>query len=151
VRRSRSFFNNIIHTFIYSVGYKFYSNDLLADLKLKRLCWPNTIELSLSIKHSSEIIYFFQNGALPSIEHLNITNEEMYTILPEYHYKHENIKFYKNELNETVNGTRLKSLFLRYIFLSDIIILINSLTMSLLEKLTLIDLYDHSKFYINFY
>jgi hypothetical protein len=69
--------------FIYSVGYEFYSNDLLADLKLKRLCWPNTIELSLSIKHSSEIIYFFQNGALPSIEHLNITNEEMYNILPE--------------------------------------------------------------------
>ncbi|CAF1478333.1 unnamed protein product [Rotaria sordida] len=117
---------------------------------MEQLCWPNTVELSLSIEHSSEIMFFFRNGALPLIEHLNITNEEICIILPEHHHKYENksisnIKFYKNELNEIVDSTRLKSLFLRYIFLNDLIILMNSLTMPLLEKLTLIDLYDYSK------
>ncbi|CAF4997329.1 unnamed protein product, partial [Rotaria sp. Silwood1] len=107
----------------------FYSNDLIENLQMKRLCWTNTVEL---------------------IEHLNITNEEIHIVLPEHQHKYENksisiIKFYKNELSEIIDGTRLKSIFLRYIFLTDLIILSNSLTMSLLEKLLLIDLYDHSK------
>ncbi|CAF4741836.1 unnamed protein product, partial [Rotaria magnacalcarata] len=55
------------------------------------------------------------------------------------------ISFDKSQFNEIVDGTRLKSLFLRYIFLNDLIILMNSLTMPLLEKFILIDLYDHSK------
>ncbi|CAF1417706.1 unnamed protein product, partial [Rotaria sp. Silwood1] len=55
-----------------------------------------------------------------------------------------NISFDKNQLKEIVDGTRLKSLFLRYIFLNELIILMNSLTMSLLEKFILIDLYDHT-------
>ncbi|CAF4744091.1 unnamed protein product, partial [Rotaria sp. Silwood2] len=126
--------------------YEFYSNNLIEDLNMKRLCWPNTIELSLSIKHSNEIMFFFRNGALPSIEHLNITNEGIYSILPEHKNKSiSNISFDKNQLNKIVDGTQLKSLFLRYIFLNDLIILMNSLTMSLLEKFILIDLYDHSK------
>ncbi|CAF3697866.1 unnamed protein product [Rotaria sordida] len=139
---SLAFHNNTLQR------YEFYKNNLIEDLKMEQLCWPNTVELSLSIEHSSEIMFFFRNGALPLIEHLNITNEEICIILPEHHHKYENksisnIKFYKNELNEIVDSTRLKSLFLRYIFLNDLIILMNSLTMPLLEKLTLIDLYDY--------
>ncbi|CAF1088095.1 unnamed protein product [Rotaria sp. Silwood1] len=111
---------------------------------MKRLCWPNTIELSLSIRYSNEIMFFLRKGALPSIEHLNITNEGMCIILPEHKNKSiSNISFDKNQLHEIVDGTRLKSLFLRYIYLNDLIILMNSLTMSLLEKFILIDLYDH--------
>ncbi|CAF0771636.1 unnamed protein product [Rotaria sp. Silwood1] len=112
---------------------------------MKRLCWPNTIELSLSIRYSNEIMFFLRKGALPSIEHLNITNEGMCIILPEHKNKSiSNISFDKNQLHEIVDGTRLKSLFLRYIYLNDLIILMNSLTMSLLEKFILIDLYDHT-------
>ncbi|CAF4233839.1 unnamed protein product, partial [Rotaria magnacalcarata] len=128
-----------------SPGYEFYSNDLLRDLNMKKLCWSDTIELSLSIQHSNEIMFLFRKGALPSIEHLNITNEEAYSILPEHINKPiSSISFDKSQFNEIVDGTRLKSLFLRYIFLNDLIILMNSLTMPLLEKFILIDLYDHT-------
>ncbi|CAF4147540.1 unnamed protein product, partial [Rotaria magnacalcarata] len=83
--------------------------------------------------------------ALPSIEHLNITNDEISSILPEHKNKSvSSISFDKSQINEIVDGTRLKSLFLRYIFLNDLIILMNSLTMSLLEKFILIALYDHT-------
>ncbi|CAF2100591.1 unnamed protein product [Rotaria magnacalcarata] len=136
-----------IHTTILEVekGYEFYSNDLLRDLNMKKLCWSDTIELSLSIQHSNEIMFLFRKGALPSIEHLNITNEEAYSILPEHINKPiSSISFDKSQFNEIVDGTRLKSLFLRYIFLNDLIILMNSLTMPLLEKFILIDLYDHT-------
>ncbi|CAF1925183.1 unnamed protein product [Rotaria magnacalcarata] len=125
-------------------GYEFYSNDLVRDLNMKKFCWSDTIELSLSIQHSNEIMFLFRKGALPSIEHLNITNEEVYSILPEHINKPiSSISFDKSQFNEIVDGTRLKSLFLRYIFLNDLIILMNSLTMPLLEKFILIDLYDH--------
>ncbi|CAF2067975.1 unnamed protein product [Rotaria magnacalcarata] len=136
-----------IHTIKLEVekGYEFYSNNLVQDLNMKRLCWPDTIDLSLSIKHSNEIMFLFRKGALPSIEHLNITNEETYSILPEHKNKSiSSISFDKSQFNEIVDGTRLKSLFLRYILLNDLIILMNSLTMSLLEKFILIDLYDHT-------
>ncbi|CAM2728191.1 unnamed protein product [Rotaria socialis] len=136
-----------IHTIKLEVekGYEFYSNDLVQDLNMKRLCWPDTIELSLSIKHSNEIMFLFRKGALPSIEHLNITNEDVYSILSEHKNKSiSSISFDKSQLNEIVDGTRLKSLFLRYIFLHDLIILMNSLAMPLLEKFILTDLYDHT-------
>ncbi|CAF1315387.1 unnamed protein product, partial [Didymodactylos carnosus] len=137
-----------VHTMILEVekGHKFYPNDRMKDLhKMEPLYWPNTNQLTLSIQHSSELILLLKRGALPAIEHLNITNEEIRTALPlRQHISASNIHLCEYNLREIADGTRLRTLLLRYITLSDIIILIGSLTMPLLEKLILIDLYDHT-------
>ncbi len=56
-----------------------------------------------------------------------------------------NIQFYEYSMHQTIGHNRLRSLVIRYIPLGDVVILIGSLNMPLLEKLILIDLYDHSK------
>jgi hypothetical protein len=87
-----------------------------------------------------------QRNALPAIEYLNVTNEELHTALPLGVSKSvPDIRLSEHGLHERADGTRLRFLLLRYITLSDVIILIGSLTMPLLEKLILVDMYDHSK------
>jgi hypothetical protein len=113
---------------------------------MRPLCWPNTVQLTLSIQHANELMLLFQHGALPAIEHLNVTNEEIRTAFsPGQQKLIPNIQLCEHVLRQTADGTGLKSLLLRYINLSDVIILIRSLAMPLLQKLTLVDLYDQSK------
>jgi hypothetical protein len=113
---------------------------------MRPLCWPNTVQLTLSIQHANELMLLFQHGALPAIEHLNVTNEEIPTALsPGQQKLIPNIQLCEHVLRQTADGTRLKSLLLRYINLGDVIILIRSVAMRLLQKLTLVDLYDQSK------
>ncbi|CAF0993440.1 unnamed protein product [Rotaria sordida] len=111
---------------------------------MQQLYWPNTVQLTLSIQHSSELMLLLQRGALPMIEHLNVTNEEIRTVLPlDRHKSVGNIQLCENDLRQIGDGTRLRSLLLRYFTLTDVIILIGSLSMPLLEQLILVDLYDH--------
>jgi hypothetical protein len=113
---------------------------------MQPLCWPNTVQLTLSIQRPSELMLLLQCNALPAIEHLNVTNEELHTALPLGVSKSvPYIRLSEHGLREGADGTRLRFLLLRYITLSDVIILIGSLTMPLLEKLILVDMYDHSK------
>jgi hypothetical protein len=72
--------------------------------------------------------------------------EEVRTTFPSSQHKPvPDIQLYGHDLHETADGTRLKSLVLRFMPLSDVIVLMNSLCMPLLEKLILVDLYDQSK------
>jgi hypothetical protein len=113
---------------------------------MEPLYWPNTVQLTLSIQYPSELVLLLKRDALPAIEHLNITNEQVRTVFSLRRYiPVSNIHLCDYNLREIADGTRLRSLLLRYISLSDIILLIGSLTMPLLEKLILIDLYDDSK------
>ncbi|CAF2736744.1 unnamed protein product [Rotaria sp. Silwood2] len=110
---------------------------------MESLYWPNTVQLTLSIQYPSELVLLLKRDALPAIEHLNITNEQIHTVFPLRRYiPVPNIHLCDYNLREIADGTRLRSLLLRYLSLSDIILLIGSLTMPLLEKLILIDLYD---------
>ncbi|CAF4217657.1 unnamed protein product, partial [Rotaria sordida] len=135
-----------VHTMILEVenGHEFYPNELKKDLhKMESLYWPNTVQLTLSIQYPSELVLLLKRDALPAIEHLNITNEQIHTVFPLRRYiPVSNIHLCDYNLREIADGTRLRSLLLRYLSLSDIILLIDSLTMPLLEKLILIDLYD---------
>jgi hypothetical protein len=113
---------------------------------MRSLCWPNTVQLTLSIQHPSELMLLFQRDALPAIEHLNITNEELRTVLSIRQGKSvSNVQLCEDGLRRIAGGTRLRSLLIRYIALGDLVMLIGSLNMPLLEKLTLVDLYDNSK------
>lgn len=113
---------------------------------MRSLSWPHTVELTLSIQHSSELALLFRRMALPTIEHLNITNEEIRTVSSLHLDKPiPNIELYEHDLRQISDVSRLRSLLIRYISLNDFVILIGSLKMPLLEKLTLIDLYDNSK------
>ena len=108
------------------------------------LYWPNTVQLTLSIQHPRELICLFQQKSLPAIEHLNITNEHLPTILSSDVDKLIlNDQLSKDYLRGKIDGgIHLRFLLLRYLTLNDVIILIGSLTMPLLENLILIDVYD---------
>lgn len=115
-------------------------------------CWNNTVELTLSIENSQQVLFFFDNNALPIMEHLNITNEE----IPVRLSSHSNTSISSDQLNKThlygiVGYTRLKSLILRFFSIIDFNALLDSLKMPLLEKLILVDFYDNSKLYATFY
>lgn len=113
---------------------------------MKPLHWSNTVRLTLSIQCSSELMVLLRDDALPIIEHLNITNEEVYTTLTFQHDKPiSNIQLRENDLRSTAGSIRLRSLVIRYISLGDLIILMRSLNMSSLQQLILVDLYDNSK------
>jgi hypothetical protein len=110
------------------------------------LRWTNTVRLTLSVQHSSEIMLLFRRDALPAIEHLNITNEEIRIVSSLHQNKSvPNIQFSEHDLHQISDSCRLRSLLIRYISLGDLVVLIGSSKMPLLEKLTLIDLYDSSK------
>jgi hypothetical protein len=110
---------------------------------MEQLSWPNTVRLTLSIQHPSELRLLFQHNGLPAIEYLNITIENLQTIAS---CKVSNTQLSEDSLRETTNGgTHLKVLILRYISLNDVIILISSIAMPALEELILIDMYDDSK------
>ncbi|CAF1412732.1 unnamed protein product [Adineta ricciae] len=127
-------------------GHEYRPHPQLAGLhQMEPLHWPNTTRLTLSIQQSSELILLFKRDALPAIEHLSITNEDVRTALPSRKYLLvPNIHLCDYNLREIADGSHLRSLILRYVTLSDTIILLDSLVMPVLEKLILIDLYDQT-------
>ncbi|CAF0724874.1 unnamed protein product [Adineta steineri] len=113
---------------------------------MRPLCWPNTVQLTLSIQHSSEIILLFKYNALSAIEYLNITIENINTDLAfNTDISAMDIQLSEDSLRQTVvASTHLKHLLLRYITLNDAIILIGSSIMPVLEELILINMYDNT-------
>ena len=111
------------------------------------LCWPNTVKLILSIQHASELKLLLQHDSLPSIEHLEVTNEDLHIILPKNNEK-SMVNIQLNDVHlprERIDDIRLRYLLLRYINLSDLITSIDLLSMPVLETLILVDIYDHSE------
>ncbi|CAF3878406.1 unnamed protein product [Rotaria sordida] len=49
---------------------------------MQSLCLPNTVKLTLSIQHASEVELLLQHNSLPSIKHLEVTNEDLHIVLP---------------------------------------------------------------------
>jgi hypothetical protein len=132
---------------ISSIGHELCPSDSVESLhQMEPLCWPNTVKLTLSIQQSSELVLLFKRDALPIVEHLNVTNEALRFGLLHQHKPVPNIHLSDHDLRQICDGTRLRSLLLRNIALNDVIVLIGSLNMPLLEKLTLIDSYDQCKF-----
>jgi hypothetical protein len=133
---------------ISSIGHELCPSDSVESLhQMEPLCWPNTVKLTLSIQQSSELVLLFKRDALPIVEHLNVTNEALrFGLPPDQHRSVANIYLSDHDLRQICDGTRLRSLLLRNIALNDVIVLIGSLNMPLLEKLTLIDSYDQCKF-----
>ena len=113
---------------------------------MQPLCWPNTVKLTLSIQHASELELLLQHTTLPAIEHLEVTNEDLNIVSSICQEKSIlNIQFNDVHLREQLDGIRLRYLLLRYINLIDVITSIDSLSMPVLETLILVDMYDHSK------
>ena len=117
---------------------------------MKPLCWPNTVRLTLSIQHSSEIMLLLQDDALPMIEYLNITNEEIPGALLSHRDKRmltkQPCEYNGRWIGEAI---RLRSLIIRYISLGDLNVLIGAVKMSVLEEFILVDLYTNSKLLCN--
>lgn len=113
---------------------------------LKSLCWPNTVQLILSVQYSSELLFLFRRDALPRIEHLEVTIELTCWMLPlQPDQTITGIPIDGDQLRETVDGTRLRFLLLRFMTLADFIKLMDILDLPSLKELVLIDLSDRSK------
>ncbi|CAF4196589.1 unnamed protein product, partial [Rotaria sordida] len=114
--------------------------------KLRPLYWPSDVQLTLSIRHSSELKFLLRRSALSTIERLSITNKEIRAALSLCHHEPiPNIQSCEHYLRQIADDTRLRLLLLRYIILSNVTILICLLIMYLRELLRLVDLYDDSK------
>ncbi|CAF4300600.1 unnamed protein product, partial [Rotaria sp. Silwood2] len=101
-------------------------------------------QLTSSIQRSNELILLLQRNVWPAIEYLSVTNEELHIVLPINEGKSTScIQLCKHDLHERFNGTRLRYLLICYLNLTDVVILLGSLTMPLLENMILVDLYDH--------
>jgi hypothetical protein len=85
--------------------------------------------------------------ALPLLEHLNVTIEQPQKNLRyKFNQSTAHFELCEEDLRRAnANGTKLRSLVLRLIELDDVLVLLNSLTFPLLEKLTLVDVYDRCK------
>ncbi|CAF4002246.1 unnamed protein product [Rotaria sp. Silwood1] len=93
------------------------------------------VQLTLSIQRSNELILLLQRNVRPAIEYLSATNEELHIFLPINEDKSTScIQLCKHDLHEILNGTRLRYLLLRYLNLSDVVILLGPLTMPLLAN-----------------
>jgi hypothetical protein len=117
---------------------------------MEPISWPNTVQLTLSIKHSSEISLLFEHNALSAIEYLNITIENLNTNIPSsVNISASNVQPSKDSLRQTPIGcAHLKHLLLRFITLNDVITLLSSSSIPLLEELILINMYDNSKLFL---
>lgn len=113
---------------------------------MKTLFWSRTVQLTLSVQYPFEIIIILQNGAIPLLEHLNITFEqEQYEEKPYLQKQQPQIQFCPSDIRRITDATRLQTLILRHLALNQLIILLNSLNMPLLKKLTLVDIFDESR------
>ncbi|UJR35439.1 hypothetical protein I4U23_028196 [Adineta vaga] len=131
-----------VHTMILEVeqDHNCWSEQRECLHKMEQLSWPSTIQLTLSIQYPSELALLFQNNALPAIEYLNITIENPQTVAS---CKVSNTQRSKDSLRETTTGgAHLRVLILHNATLNDVIMLIGSLTLPVLEELILIDMYD---------
>ncbi len=111
---------------------------------MENLFWPHTVHLTLSIQHSFELILILQRGAIPYLEHLNVTieQEKSYWGKPPRYTQLCDI-----DVRQRADATRLQTLILRHLTLSELVTLLHSLNMPLLKKLTLVDIFDESKLF----
>ncbi|CAF2937216.1 unnamed protein product [Rotaria sp. Silwood2] len=105
----------------------------------QELYWPNTVHLSLSIQQSSDL-FLLHHRALPVLDHLCVT---IFKPVECFTKVIENDLQLKNTMN--MMTLRLRSFQLSYVSLAELCIYLSSIYMPLLEKLTLIDVYDNSK------
>ncbi|CAF3878575.1 unnamed protein product, partial [Rotaria sp. Silwood2] len=110
------------------------------------LYWINTVRLTLSLQHSSELILLLMPEALPLLEHLNVTIEQpRKDLITKNGQSAEHFELCEKDLRcKNATGERLQSLVIRYIELDDLLILFNTLTFPLLHTLILVDIYDKS-------
>jgi hypothetical protein len=132
------------------LGHQYQHWERREDLyNIKHLVyWVHTVRLTLSLQHSSELILLLMPEALPLLEHLNVTIEQpQKKLTPKWNQSSPRFELCEQDIRRAnSNGTRLRSLVLRYIELDDLLVLLNSLTFPLLETLTLVDVYDSCKY-----
>ncbi len=108
--------------------------------KWEELHWPNTVHLSLSVKQPNNVFTLLHQRALPILERLCIN------VMKEDEHRNKSTKNYLNLKTMTVITNHLRYLQLCNMSLDDLLTLLSSVYMPLLETLTLIDIYGDSKF-----
>ena len=105
--------------------------------------WPCTNRLTLSVQHASEFELLLKRNAITALEHLAVTIEQTDIVVTKR--STSRVHLCEQTLRQKADATRLRTLFIRHMAFEDLIVLLDSLSMPLLEKLTLIDIYGQSK------
>ncbi len=113
---------------------------------MKTWFWPHTVQLTLSVQYPFELVVILRNDVIPYLQHLNVTIEqEQFKEKPYLKTPPPNIELCKRDIRQMADATRLQTLVLRHLALGQLVILLHSLKMPLLKKLTLVDIFDESK------
>ena len=94
------------------------------------------------------MIFILQKNALPLLQHLDITIEqEQLPLKPYLDATQPQISFCENDIRQMIDATRLRSVVLRHLSLDNVTMFIRSVTMPLLKKIILVDIFDQSKLF----
>lgn len=92
--------------------------------------------MTFTVRFPFEIVSIFEKQATPCLEHLDLTIERE---------QDQFDSLSPNNIRLMTDATRLKTFVLRHLSLSNVILLISSMNMPHLNKLTLVDIFDQSK------
>ena len=135
-------------TFLSSILLDGYSHERVDDLKLNIITdihWPRTVQLTLGVRYSFELLFLLQNKALPLLEHLNVAIAGGHLEEDLYHRAPQTIRFCESTIREQMDVSRLRTVVVRRLVLEQVTMFVRSLHFAVLEELTLADLFDHSK------
>jgi len=129
------------------LGHAEHTKNIFHNIyEVKTWFWPHTVQLTLSVQYPFELVVILRNDVIPYLEHLNVTIEqEQFEEKPYLKTPPPNIELCKRDIRQMADATRLQTLVLRHLALSQLVILLHSLKMPLLKKLTLVDIFDESK------
>lgn len=95
---------------------------------------PKTVYLSVYINRLNDLFNLLDTQALPVLDHLSVG------------FIIRDLKYDVKTMNVNNITSRLRSLKLSHMSMNNLLIFLSFVHMPLLEKLTLIDIHDNSKF-----
>ena len=126
-----------------------YNHAALSDSDtnlFSRLHWPRTVQLTISVRYSFELLLLLQRQAVPLLEHLFVSIEAGHLDHEMYQRAPQTIPFCEEIIHDLVDVTRLRTLVVRQLALEYVIVFFRRRQFSALERLTLAEIVDHSEF-----
>lgn len=115
---------------------------------MKPLCWAYTVRLTLSIQCSNDLLFLFEDGALPMIEYLHVINEEPRCIDDSFCEKSKpNKQFDFCNFRQATGCVRLRWIILCNFSLYDLTNMLALLKTPLLEEMILVDSHANCKLF----
>ena len=111
---------------------------------IKNIRWPRTVRLTISVRYPFEILLLLKKKAMPLLEYLDVTIEGEHVDSHRYGEKSQAVQFCANDIHRMVKISHLRTLVVRHLALDQVTILLQHLDLPVLNKLTLVNIFDDS-------